>query len=72
MPTWRETAGQLEFIGVRQDRDEQRAEIERLRNLVSDLIDLIEEMPVKHPQQSTMRKMLRGQAELFNAYRQKT
>lgn len=46
------------------------AEIERLRNLVSDLVDLAEELPVNYPSQITKRKILRGQAEMFNAYQQ--
>lgn len=46
------------------------AENERLRNLAADLMDLVSEMPIKHPQQSTRRKILRGQCEQFGITQQ--
>jgi hypothetical protein len=38
-----------------------KAEIERLRNLAADLMSLLEEMPIKHPQQAEHRERLRKQ-----------
>ena len=38
---------------------ELRAEIERLRDLAADMMGLLEEMPVKHPQQEVRRDTLR-------------
>lgn len=52
--------------------DKQRAlaadQIEAMRNLVSDLIDLLEELPANHPSQITRKKILLGQADIYGAY----
>jgi hypothetical protein len=41
------------------ERDEAVAEIERLGHLAIDLMSLLEEMPIKHPQQAERRAALR-------------
>ena len=41
------------------------AEVEGLRNVAADLMDLVNEMPIKHPQQVTRRKILAGQCRQF-------
>jgi len=56
--------------GVASNITEAAGEIERLRNLAADLMDLAAELPIKHPQQETRRKILRGQCEMFGVYQQ--
>jgi len=54
-----------DYKAARLKIDHQGLEIEGLRNLCADLVDLVEEMPVKHPQQSTRRDILIGQFKMF-------
>jgi len=44
------------------------AEIIQLKNLAADLMDLVLEMPVKHPQQDTRRKVLKAQSDQLGIY----
>jgi hypothetical protein len=40
-------------------------EIEKLRNLAADLMYLLDELPIKHPQQAAVRNILREQCNSF-------
>jgi len=43
-------------------------DIDRLQNLAADLMDLADEMPIKHPQQAIRRDVLRNQCRQFIGY----
>ncbi len=52
--------------------DNAEAENERLRDLAADLMELVDGMPIRHPQQATRRDILRGQCRQFGALGDKT